>query len=84
MRQPRGCGALRLQSRTGSASSTPLSDLGLLLRLWLQSLRCVRKGPAVCPARGEDFVDSQSGLPRQLSWVSLLCVRLRGPCGDEV
>ena len=57
MRQPRGCGALRLQSRTGSASSTPLSDLGLLLRLWLQSLRCVRKGPAVCPARGEDSLD---------------------------
>ena len=54
MRQPRGGGALRLQSRTGSAGSTPLSDLGLLLRLWLQSLSCVRKDPAVRPAHRED------------------------------
>lgn len=58
MRPPRGGGALHLQSRTGSAGSTPLSDLGLLLRLWLQSLSCVRKDPAVRPAHHEDSLDS--------------------------
>lgn len=58
MRQPHGGGALRLQGRTGSAGSASLPDLGLLLRLWLQSLSCVRKDPALCPAHGEGSLDS--------------------------